>query len=69
MGYLLVIFSIVAYSPTSENYGHPLYDWWPIGEFKNEAACVQAARQMGMRGGDRFRCLPTDITPSPKGQP
>lgn len=59
MSYILVIFTIVAGSGTSSGNSWRK-DWRYLGEFKNETACIHAARQIGMRGSDRFRCLPTD---------
>ena len=62
MNYILVIFTVVAMAG-----GYRERDWRPISEFKNEAACVHAARQMDMRGADRFRCLPTDTVQKQNG--
>lgn len=53
MSYLLVIWTVVA------THSYMTYqDWRPIGEFRTEAACYAAVRQLNVKA-DKFRCVPT----------
>ena len=64
MGYILVIWTVIAAGTSGGapgSIGHHTYrDWRYLGEFKNETACLHAAHTIGLRGSDRFRCLPVD---------
>jgi hypothetical protein len=55
--YILVIWTIVGYAGTSSTTWKE-YDWRPIGDFKNAAACEHAAKHLG-QAPRSFRCLPT----------
>ncbi len=60
MNFILVIWTVVAIHGSqygTENY--PRMDWRPIGEFKGEQACQEAARLL-VKNKDQFRCLPTN---------
>lgn len=66
MSYVLVIYTIISNAVSAANaaYQPARYDWRYLGEFKNQTACIHAAHELGLHGGERFRCLPTDTMPS-----
>ena len=51
MTYILVFWTVVGLTPY-----HAIRDWRPIGEFTNEASCVEAARILNI-DKSKFRCL------------
>ena len=57
--HILVIWTVVAVQVGSMSSGsHLVRDWRAVGEFANEASCVEAARELGYPADSKnFRCL------------
>lgn len=52
---ILFIWTIVGLSSGSSG-SHSVYDWRPLGEFRIEAACHEAARNLNKTPG-AYRCI------------